>query len=136
MHTNRVAALMTTRQQLIERLEKATGPDRELDEAIWLATTPGATFKLSHVNHPKGPYDIRETRDATHRLVVVPEYTASAEEALMLAPEGCRFYRWSQNGKRWSGEIHLPNFSGIYKVSGCSLAIAFCVAALKAGVAK
>lgn len=77
----------TTLTQLADRLEKAAGADRELDADLWLAFTPGASRKQSPVNHKASgtTYVIDETRDATHRLITVPEYTASIDAALALA---------------------------------------------------
>jgi hypothetical protein len=74
--------------ELIEALRQATGPDRELDARIWLAVTPGATRKATTVNHHTGPYVIDETRDATGRLIIVPELTGSIDAALTLVPTG------------------------------------------------
>lgn len=81
-------AALTRLNELIERLEKAAGPDRELDAVIWLAVVPGARRKATTVNHHAGPYVIDETRDATGRLITVPSYTGSIDAAVSLAPEG------------------------------------------------
>lgn len=72
--------------EIIERLEKASGPDRELDAEIWLATTPGATRrKRTYTHQATGtPCEIDETRDASHRLIIVPPYTSSIDAALTL----------------------------------------------------
>ena len=61
--------------ELIERLEKATGPDRELDALIWYAVVerPAAGEKID--------------RDMVNRW---PTYTASIDAALTLVPEGMR----------------------------------------------
>lgn len=69
---------------LIARVRSATGPDRELDALIWLATTPGATRKATHVDHWHMPYDIDETRDETGRLIIVPSFTAFLDDAVAL----------------------------------------------------
>ena len=73
---------------LIEKLEKAEGPSRELDAQIWLETSPGVTRSVQHVVSATGawpPYDIDETRDETGRLITVPAYTASIDAAVALA---------------------------------------------------
>ena len=77
-------------KDLIERLEKATGPDRELDAAIWLATTPGATRRQWSYTHTATGMDcdVDETRDSAGALITVPEYTASLDAALTLMPRG------------------------------------------------
>lgn len=78
---------MTDLSELIERVEKATGPDRELDTCLWLKFTPGATRRVVHVKHAHSPaeWDIDETREASGQLITVPAYTASLDAALALA---------------------------------------------------
>ena len=75
---------------LIERIEAATGGERELDAEIWLACTPGATRdKWSYIHKATGrECTVDETRDATDRLIIVPSYTSSLDAALTLLPEG------------------------------------------------
>ena len=63
---------------LIERLEKATGPDRELDGEIWLAADPRLVVLWPHWT-------------AEQRDNMVPRYTASIDAALSLVPE---HHRW------------------------------------------
>lgn len=102
--------------ELIERLEKATGPNRNIDAAIaiWALETG---MGINHANgHPK-------------------PYTASIDAALTLVPEGA--------------EIELTNLHAIARAAvglncdmpefgehaGGSLALALCIAALKARAA-
>ena len=77
-----------THTDLIARLQAADGPSRELDAEIWLATTPGATRKKWGYTHlASGRWcEIDETRDATHRLILVPTYTDSLDAAVSLVP--------------------------------------------------
>ena len=77
---------MTDYSALLDKLRAAKGPDRGLDAELWLATTPGATRKQwSYLHEATGrTCDVDETRDSTHRLVVVPEITASVDAALVL----------------------------------------------------
>ncbi len=84
---------MTSLTSLIERIEAATGGDMELDAEIWLACTPGATRdKWSYIHKATGrECTVDETRDATYRLIIVPEYTTSIDAALTLLPEGLEF---------------------------------------------
>lgn len=72
---------------LAERIEAASGPDRELDAAIWLAVTPGATRRKTKYLHEASGQEceIDETRDASHRLIIVPSYCASLDAAMSLA---------------------------------------------------
>lgn len=75
---------------LISRVEKASGPDGDLEAEIWLACTPGATRdKWSYIHKATGrECTVDETRDATDRLIIVPSYTTSIDAALTLLPEG------------------------------------------------
>lgn len=129
--------------ELIGRLEKATGPDRELDAQIWLAVTPGATRKTTHVDHHVRPYDIDETRRADGRLIVVPEYTASIDAALMLVPEGSAWFIQKYDDGSYEAGIkydraeqsawnRTPGFTQQSNAMGMTPALALCIAALRA----
>ena len=78
---------------LISRVEKASGPDRDLEAEIWLACTPGATRnKWSYVHKATGrECTVDETRDATDRLIIVPSFTTSIDAVLTLLPKGMEF---------------------------------------------
>lgn len=102
---------------LIERLEKATGPDRILDDAIWTA-----------IGH-KGGFSA--------------QFTGSIDAALTLVPRGAIWKVFND----WPGEFHwaevqttdwLPNGEpNILRSRACeSPAIALCIAALKAQAAE
>ena len=84
---------MTDLLVLADRVEKLTGPDRDLEAEIWLACTPGATRdKWSYIHKATGrECTVDETRDATGRLVIVPSYSTSIDAALTLLPEGLEF---------------------------------------------
>lgn len=73
-------------QVLLERVKAASGPDREMDAAVWLALEPGVTRKQWSYIHTASGQECRmdETRDATGRLIVVPSFTASIDAALAL----------------------------------------------------
>lgn len=97
---------MTHFADLIARLEKATGPDRNLD------------------------VDIFETQRPSH-LSLPPHYTASIDDALTLVPEdaawslhdvGCEDYA--------SADVFLDRSS--FTARGETPAIALCIASLKA----
>lgn len=77
---------MTDLKGLLERVEKAEGPDREIDAEIWLALVPGTTRKQwSYIHKASGKECfVDETRDATHALINVPSYTASIDAAVAL----------------------------------------------------
>jgi len=72
---------------LITRLREATEPSRELDYQIWFACVPGASRIATFFDHPKGTYTIDETRDASGRPIIVPDYTSFVTIALTLLPK-------------------------------------------------
>lgn len=84
-------------RDLIERLEKATGPDRELDEAIWLAAIPGATRKNLMeefpAEKPLWEYYDPEQR-AYFRAGLIPAYTASTDAAVALVERCLPGWMW------------------------------------------
>jgi hypothetical protein len=126
---------------LAAKLTEATGPDRELDVAIWLAFTPGATRRdlVIPANEQRRGWTIDETRDASGRLIVVPAYTASLDAAMTLVPEGwliadlfqrnCRLPNWIWKAQLWHPEADA-NVSGIARNADVP-AIALCIAALR-----
>lgn len=103
-------------EALIQRVEAATGPDRELDAQLWLSLTPGATRKTTHVTHWLRPYDIDETRDETGRLIIVPAYTSSIDAAVALADRTLLSKSWTlgQNVHHlhWSASINKLDEEG------------------------
>lgn len=125
-------------QELIKRCTEANGADRELDAAIWLTVTPGATRSKGGYTHAAtGRWcDIDETRDPTGRLIVVPAYTSSFDAAASLAED--RAFSVGMN-------VHHRHFVAIINIldgDGCPISIgtasapsgplALCVAALSA----
>lgn len=122
---------MTTESELIalaERVEAATGPDRELDECIGMAIGLKNTMRVGHECL------------GTDRVVPVrcPTFTASLDAAMTLVPEGCD---WSvdnfdgANGKP-SAWVHVRKSSAaIEQVTGATPALALTAAALRARAA-
>lgn len=104
---------------LIERLEKATGPDREIDLAIYRAEFPHPAVGLPKRNQDE--YDRARG----------PRYTSSIDAALTLVPEGCKWEASSypKNGAAWVGPFKAPVQQ--FTVAATP-AIALCIAALKA----
>lgn len=72
--------------ELLNRVRSATGPDRELDTALWLRFTPGATYKTTRAKHTATgkEWDITEARVNGGRLEEVPAFSASLDAALAL----------------------------------------------------
>lgn len=104
--------------ELIERLEKATGPDRELDATILLAVRPGAKLRA------RVPYEF----EFKGGYFNVPYYTGSIDAALGLVAENCS----------WMVSTEEPGPYAAVGESTCAYmaatpALALCIAALKAG---
>lgn len=114
---------MSDVDELIERLEKATGPSRELDLAIAQHLPPSTEYSLTTVQMRGG-------------RPPVPSFTSSIDAALTLVPEGWRTthaygggdYWWHWNLTKDAKEYDEKNFaSGKNKHP----AIALCIAALR-----
>ena len=85
-------------RDLIERVEAAQGPDRELDRDIMIVVVPcdRARFRYwAPVNEDTGygVIDVERVYYAPHcaQAVAVPQFTASIDAAMTLVPEGWRF---------------------------------------------
>lgn len=105
--------------ELIERLEKATGPDRELDAAIALA------IGLPTLNGRIGGVSYRD-----ELCEPAPPYTASIGAALTLVPDGAfgGEIKWDSGGAR-----AIVGFGGIPESQegyAPTPALAICIAAL------
>jgi hypothetical protein len=115
-------------KDLIERLEKATGPDRVLDGAIFCACAPRMAECWPHWSKQE-------------RLDMPAHYTSSVDAALTLVPEG---WGISQLEDERENEEDPDKITGCYvRLAGPSRcgfastihhtrAIALCIAALKA----
>lgn len=130
---------MTNLLELAAKVEAAEGPDRELDAEIWLACTPGATRdQWSYIHNATGrECHVDETRDASHRLVIIPAYTSSVDAAMMLVPEGW-FWRVGHS-TLYAGWAHLnrkhPDFCNRedeHSAQAAAPALALTAASLKA----
>lgn len=116
---------------LIERLEKATGPSRELDAAIFKIAQPESErFKTSPFGEGPGHMSWISANKGT----IHPLYTASIDAALTLVPENAD---WSleKDGAwvRWMGKDDAQEVQSVLVGrDGKCTAIALCIAALKA----
>lgn len=140
---------------LIERLERATGPDRETDLAIQLAIEPDGDiaglmqFRRGFDGKPGMAWDIHhggsvcfEKRDDGGRCFYnggypLPKYSSSIDAAMTLLPDGV--YWMAAYGKRSVNEplgacaLYHPGVDNPFvQVEGRTVAIAFCITALKA----
>lgn len=112
--------------KLLERVKKATGPDRQIDRAImrtiggWHRVEP----RFTHGKHGGwiAPADFIGTLsdgspilDSLHGTSIhreVPEVSASLDAALALVEEklpGCGVCFWRHPGSAWAGEIELSD---------------------------
>jgi hypothetical protein len=141
-----------TLPELIDALEKAKRPSRELDTQLWLAITKGATRNSTRVTSSTGawgPYNIDETRDATGALIIVPAFTASVDAAIALCERVLPEHGWELASKtshilnclnpEYGKPIgKYPHWAAVAKISskkfedGATPAIALCIAILKA----
>lgn len=140
---------MTT-AELIERLERAEAPSRELDaEIAALVHVDADGLDFEAFPEPSGkvtiyfPSKVKQAY-AAHR------YTASIDAALTLVPEGWRIAGFAEygHGMKWKGRIycalvpsdlsHLPRTYAAHSAAAVRFdhpatpAIALCIAALKA----
>lgn len=148
-------------EELIERLEKATGPDADLDVACW-AVLKGMKWEQrpdGHIRalveqcyccHPEPHphwigYGPKEKPHARDYAFGIPGYTASLDAALTLVPEG---HRWLLDKRPYADLLDRPDgyrcqvykqgypyrsdSSDIPTAWAKSPAIALCIAALRA----
>lgn len=118
---------------LIERLEKATGPNRELDEAIALAVlSAGGEVRLLGMADDDPPLKMFTYPDGSKGTAL--RYTSSLDAALTLVPEG--FAADIICYTSGNGRTAVWNEPSIFRCDrGSTPAIALCIAALKARAA-
>ena len=125
-------------QDIIERLEKATGPDRELDRELGFAFCGWRVVDIAgNQCIDQGDGEI----NADHPGGMYTSFTESIDAAMTLVVEG---FRWVIESKEWSElretylvpvayvESELPDRSKSFRAEGATPAIALCIAALKA----
>src|SRR5690606_489525 len=113
------------RMTLIERIEAATRPDRELDAEIAVAK---GWRKLPEANWFTPP-----NLTVLHHKSDLPDFTASIDAALTLVPEGWFTFFVAQDRHSGSWVWHLWGGYGVTRRSRSpEAALAICAAALKA----
>ncbi len=131
---------MTEIEKLIERLEKATGPDRELDARIELtrrsflfgsAAVAGAVIGTSLNNVASG-----WIAGLGEQPISAPHYTSSIDAALTLVPEGWKvdFLQQLLGEGYWTAGLYTRPGKHTLRTHANSdfAAIALCIAALRA----
>lgn len=121
-----------TKEELIAALEKATGPDRELDaDIVRVAFNAGVTWRSTQYTmevfpavHWEAPHPYAGMSEP------VPAYTASIDAALALVPDGHQSVIWTAGG----ADV-FPATPGLHAYDttyAATPAIALCIAALRA----
>lgn len=106
-------------EDLIARLEAATGPDRELDCLIDVA--------VGHpIHNPHGPAEVANWPQRASGLTV-PAYTASIDAAMTLVPDGSGVMLFWFGDDERTGEAQVAN----KRAKAAAPALALCIAALK-----
>lgn len=135
---------MADLNKIIERLEKATGPDRELD-ALIVAELHDATMRPYPPSDDFGPHDKWQfwTHDGKHFLgseaeFPVPAYTSSVDAALTLVPDGLpwmvrRSQPWDAAHPYCAAYVQTAEHDEHSSLTKATTAArALCIAALKA----
>lgn len=127
-------------KDLIERLERATGPDRRLDIEIELSVHGNKPYGFKGSYKSLRPSTLREWfqqwgDEAAEDVAedAVPRFTSSIDAAASLVPEGFKFGvgTWSGNFGNCGSDLERK---APYQNDGVAggPAIALCIAALKA----
>lgn len=117
-----------TREELIAKLEVASGPDRDLDCEI-------ACLVLGYITVPERPWLFYDPADKWHRSRKPPQYTASIDAALTLVPEGC-LWKVACAGDDRPGlfdALAMPiKGPDLFAQGAATPALALCIASLRA----
>lgn len=131
---------MTDLSALIERLEKATGPDREIDAEIFLTLNP--TWRAYPRHDLDGQIGWQTPRDG--RAFLSKHYTGSIDDALCELPKGWEPHRLAfpqGKGRTFAFEIFPPSghpqwAKGSICEQGNTAPLAICIASLRARAAS
>ncbi len=131
---------MTDLNALIERLSRATGPDRELDAAIAVAIKGGRIdWILDGITKETFPVRVYpDTTGVTARgelQAAVPRYTSSIDAAMTLVPEGWNWELSNNPPSAWMCEsgYNPDTYNGeTAQANARTPAIALTIAALSA----
>ncbi len=118
---------MSTIDELIERVEKATGPDRGIDAAMFRVDQPDLARSSPW---PQFTIDQDEGRDD---FKAIPRYTASIDAALALMERKLPGWRISMDQMEdgWDTDLSEPgNRSGVFNATRKTLPLAIILALL------
>jgi len=128
-----------TREELIAALEKATGPDRELDAQLAIAAgdVPDDAFR------PCASRDVGAFGVGGYGIWVAPLYTASIDAAVALVPRNKAGGCWYELHRAWglsSARVRVypenpwdgRTVEAVGESAAENIALALCLAALKA----
>lgn len=120
-----------TIDELIERLEKATGPDCDLERDICIEVTPGVKDAGRIDRGEFGVFGWWPKDTAYQSARRSPHYTASIDAALTLVPKG---WCWGlfDEPNAWLWPTPQRDLLAGIQSKGATPAIALCIAALKA----
>ena len=136
-----------TPEQLSERLKAATGPDRELDAAIFAAVFPdkvptpivesGYGWRAG-----RGYWWLATGEDSRTppKTVTPPDFTTSIDAAIKLKPDGCGLLLTATHMECWASIVAegklmdgtLTTGPSIASARAATPALAICLAALRA----
>ena len=121
---------------LIEKLEAATEGSRELDAEIWHAANPTKYERVAGQQsglYPRGFNPEMKAQWLARRMAdKAPHYTTSLDAALTLKPEGHRIRLWEHHTGSFGCDLFKGDGGFLWKAHAPSLALALCIAALKA----
>lgn len=113
---------------IIERLEKATGPDRRLDFDLWSIVTNPSGFPAFSEPEPVRTNWFECWKDRNG----FPNYTRSTDDARTLIPEG---WEWTLHCETEDCRVEIGDPQIGLEGRSETPAIALCIAALKARAA-
>lgn len=119
-------------QDLIERLERATGPSRELDALVWDAVIQDGRPLVEFTD---GSWGKRDPFDGC-AFDTAAAYTESIDAALTLVPGGSQYWSLSHQDDWATNQQFRAAVSGHKPIRGATPAIALCIAALRARAAS
>jgi hypothetical protein len=117
---------------LAERVEKAAGPDREIDRDIAVSLGWRVLYDAADPTD-RVPY---YQPDPERSWVAVPLYTFSIDAAMLLVPEGCAPGVYQRDKAEWASMVFGPDWQVVGDTRAATAAVALTAAALRARAAS